>query len=224
LRVCDASPLRLAVLIGGGGSALQALLDVERAGALPATVAVVVSHRAGAGGLRRALDAGVAAVYLPPPPRRRGDDSAESADAARAAFEDTLAGVLRPFAVDFVVLAGWMLILSHRFLDAFPGAVLNLHPALLPPDGGDVARLADGRHIPAFRGAHAVADALAAGVDTTGATIHYAVPAVDRGPILGAREVPIAPGDTIETLHTRIKAVERQLLLETIGALARERA
>ncbi len=208
-------PLRLAVLLGGGGSALQALLDAERAGTLPATVAVVVSHRADAGGLRRALDAGVAAAYLPPPPRRR------RAGAEMDLFEDRLAGVLRPFAPDLVILAGWMLILSARFLDAFPRAVLNLHPALLPSDGGDTVGLRDGRRIPALRGAHAVADALAAGLATTGATIHYAAPEVDRGPVLRAAEAPILPGDSVDTLHARIKALEHRLLLETLTALWR---
>jgi len=208
-------PLRLAILVGGGGSALQALLDAERAGTLPATVAVVVSHRADAGGLCRALDAGVAAVYLPAPAGRR------RAGAEMDLFEDRLAGVLRPFAPDLVILAGWMRILSARFLDAFPRAVLNLHPALLPPDGGDTVALRDGRRIPALRGAHAVADALAAGLDTTGATIHYAVPEVDRGPVLCGAETPILPGDSVDTLHARIKTIEHRLLLETVAALWR---
>ena len=203
-------PLRLAVLLGGAGSALQALLDAARTESLPAEIAVVVSHRAEAVGLRRALDARLAAVYLPPPRSRAPVDTTR--------FDTRLADVLRSFEADLVVLAGWMLILSARFLDAFPGAVINLHPALLPCDGGDTVTLADGRRIPAFRGAHAVADALDAGVPVTGATIHIAVPEVDRGPVLRRGEVTIEPADTVETLHARIKAVEHRLLLETIAS------
>jgi phosphoribosylglycinamide formyltransferase-1 len=212
--------MRLAVLIGGGGSALQALIDAERGRAysntpLQATVAVVVSHRAEAGGLRRALGARVAAVYLPPPVGRR------RTPAAVAAYEERLVEVLRAFAVDLVVLAGWMLIFTPRFLDAFPGAVVNIHPALLPDDGGETVLLADGRTLPAFRGAHAVEDALAAGVDVTGATVHYVVPAVDAGPVLRRAEVPVLPGDTVEALHARIKEVEHRLLLEALTDLDR---
>jgi phosphoribosylglycinamide formyltransferase-1 len=173
----------------------------------------VASHRAEAGGLRRALDARVAAVYLPPPVGRRRTPEAV------AAYEERLVEVLRAFAVDLVVLAGWMLIFTPRFLDAFPGAVVNIHPALLPDDGSETVLLADGRTLPAFRGAHAVEDALGAGVDVTGATVHYVVPAVDAGPVLRRAEVPILPGDSVEALHARIKEVEHRLLLEALTDL-----
>ena len=213
-----APPLRLAVLLGGGGSALQALLEASQAGGAPAEVAVVISHRATAGGLHRALEAHLPAIYLPPPVGLRRTPE------AMAHYEQRLVALLRPFDVDLVALTGWMLVLSPLFLDAFPQAVLNIHPALLPADGGETVTLSDGRHIPAFRGAHAVQDALAAGVDTTGATVHYAAPAVDRGAVLATGEAPILPGDTPATLHARIKPIEHCLLLRTLAGLALARA
>jgi len=205
-------PLRLAVLLGGGGSALQALLEASQAGGAPAEVAVVISHRATAGGLHRALEAHLPAIYLPPPVGLRRTPL--------ALYEQRLVALLRPFDVDLVALTGWMLVLSPLFLDAFPQAVLNIHPALLPADGGETVTLSDGRRMPAFRGAHAVQDALAAGVDTTGATVHYAAPAVDRGAVLATGEAPILPGDTPATLHARIKPIEHRLLLQTVARLA----
>ncbi len=102
--------------------------------------------------------------------------------------------------VEVVAMAGFMTILEKPMFDAFAGRVLNTHPALLP----------------SFRGAHAVEEALAAGVKVTGCTIHVATLEVDSGPILAQEAVPVLPGDTIETLHERIKEVERRLYPETI--------
>jgi phosphoribosylglycinamide formyltransferase-1 len=97
-------------------------------------------------------------------------------------------------------MAGFMTVLDKPVFDAFPGRVLNTHPALLP----------------AFKGAHAVDEALAAGVKVTGCTVHLATPEVDDGPILAQEAVPVLPGDTVESLHERIKAVERRLYPHTI--------
>ncbi len=101
---------------------------------------------------------------------------------------------------DLVVMAGYMTILDKPIFDAFGDRVLNTHPSLLP----------------SFPGAHAVRDALAAGVKVTGCTVHVATPEVDRGPILAQEAVPVLPGDTVETLHERIKAVEHRLYPDTI--------
>ncbi len=102
--------------------------------------------------------------------------------------------------VDVVAMAGYMTILDKPVFDAFGGRVLNTHPSLLP----------------SFPGAHAVADALAAGVKVTGCTVHIATVEVDRGPILAQEAVPVLAGDTVETLHERIKAVEHRLYPDTI--------
>lgn len=198
---------RLAVLVSGSGTNLQALLDACRQGELPAEVAVVVSDRAQAGGLQRALDAGVAAIYLPLARRR---DPVE-----RRAFERRLADCLAAFRPDLIVLAGWMLVLSPEFLDRFPGRIVNLHPALLPEDGGPTVVTSRGEQ-PAFRGAHAVRDALAAGVPVTGTTVHFVTAVPDSGPVILKAEVPVLPGDDEETLHRRIKAVEHRLLPEAV--------
>ncbi len=118
----------------------------------------------------------------------------------RAEFTHRVVDALEAHAVDVVAMAGFMTILEKPIFDAFPGRVLNTHPSLLP----------------AFRGAHAVADALAAGVKVTGCTIHVATLEVDSGPILAQEAVPVLPGDTVADLHERIKAVEHRLYPATI--------
>jgi phosphoribosylglycinamide formyltransferase 1 len=206
---------RLAVLIAGSGTNLQALIDAGRSGELEAEVAVVVSHRAQAGGLRRALAARVPTVYLPAP---RRDDRA-----ARATFEQRLGDLLATFQPDLVVLAGWMLVLSPAFLARFAERILNVHPALLPGDGAPTVATSCGEQ-PAFRGAHAVRDALAAGVPVTGTTVHWVVAEPDAGPVILKAEVPVLPGEDEASLHQRIKGVEHRLLPEAVGLVLRERA
>jgi phosphoribosylglycinamide formyltransferase-1 len=206
---------RLAVLIAGSGTNLQALLDASRSGELEAEVVVVVSHRAEAAGLQRALAARVPTIYLPSP--RRGDP------AARSAFERRLGELLAGFEPDLVVLAGWMLVLSPAFLARFAGRLLNVHPALLPGDAGPSVATSRGEQ-PAFRGAHAVRDVLAAGVPLTGTTVHWVVAEPDAGPVILKAEVPVLPGDDEASLHERIKAVEHRLLPEAVGLVLRERA
>ena len=118
----------------------------------------------------------------------------------RLAFTHEVVDALDAQVVDVVVMAGFMTILDKPIFDAYDGRVLNTHPSLLP----------------AFRGAHAVADALAAGVKVTGCTVHVATLEVDSGPILAQEAVPVLEGDTAETLHERIKEVEHRLYPETI--------
>ncbi|MBX5450620.1 phosphoribosylglycinamide formyltransferase [Thermogemmatispora sp.] len=196
--------LRLGVLISGSGTNLQAIIDACESGRLPAAeVALVVSNVAGATGLQRALRHRLPAIYLP---WREREES-----------EQRLAALLELFRVDLVVLAGWMRILSADFLARFPRRVINLHPALLPDDpSADVYIASDGSSIPAFRGLHAIRQALEAGVKVTGSTVHYVTPAVDAGPVLCRAEVPILEGDSEETLHERVKAVEHRLVIEAI--------
>jgi phosphoribosylglycinamide formyltransferase-1 len=210
---------QVAVLISGSGSNLQALLDAEAAGTLGAQVSLVVSDRAAALGLRRALERGIAAAHVPLalPPRGPGRDL------ARAEWEQRLAAVVAAFTPDLVVLAGFMRILSPVFLNVFPGRVINLHPALLPADGGDTYTTSSGLGIPALRGAHVIPEALRRGLPVTGCTIHRVTPRVDDGPVLARAEVPVLPEDSAESLHERIKAEERRLIVAVVAALAAAR-
>jgi phosphoribosylglycinamide formyltransferase-1 len=210
------TPYRLAVLVSGGGSNLQALFDAQDAGALAGVeVALVVSDRADAFGLQRALRRGVPAAFVPLPPARPDDRVA-----VRAAWEDRLADVIAAFAPDLVVLSGFMRVLSASFLGRFPGRVINQHPALLPDGGGETVVTRGGLVIPALRGARVVPEALRRGLPVTGCTVHLVTPAVDDGPVLARAEVPVLPGDDESTLHERIKAEERRLIVEVVARLA----
>ena len=128
--------------------------------------------------------------------------------ADRVAFTHEVVDALERHQAQTVAMAGFMTILEKPIFDAFPGRVLNTHPSLLPD----------------FKGAHAVADALAAGVPVTGCTIHLATLEVDSGPILAQERVPVFPGDTKESLHERIKVVERRLYPQTLRAFVEGKA
>lgn len=206
------SPLRVVVLLSGSGSNLQALLDDEQG----YEIVAVVSDRPDAYGLQRGLQAGVATLCVP---LRRAKDKAE-----RDGWERTTAAVITAFDPDLLVMAGWMRVMSPWFIARFAPHIINQHPALLPPDDGPTVTLADGRTIPAIRGAHAVRDALRLGLGVTGCTIHRVTATVDVGPILAQREVPILPGDDETTLHARIKQSEHPLILQVVRAVASERA
>jgi len=184
---------RVAVLASGAGTNLQALLDDEFCGR---RVAVVVSDRAGARALERARDRGIPAVFLDP-----------ARSAGRDAFGRALLAVLAEHAVDVVVLAGFMRILAPEVVRAYEGRMLNVHPALLP----------------AFPGAHAVADALAWGARVTGVTIHLVDEEVDHGPIVFQEAVTIRDGDDVDSLAERIHEVEHRLLPGAVRALAEGR-
>jgi len=177
--------MRIGVLASGGGSNLEAILR----GGLP-VVAVVVDRACGATAVAEA--AGVPAELV----RRETFD----ADFDRAAYTERVLDALQLHGVELVVMAGFGTILDKQIHDAFPGRILNTHPALLP----------------SFPGWHAVDDALAAGVKVTGCTVHLATLEVDSGPILAQEAVPVLDGDTAETLHERIKEVEHRLYPETI--------
>jgi phosphoribosylglycinamide formyltransferase-1 len=200
----------IAVLLSGSGSNLQALLDAQAAGTLASEVTLVVSDRAQSYGLQRALKAGIAAAHIP---------LTASRGPLRQQWEQRLAGVIACFEPDLIVLAGFMRVLSPVFLERFPDKVINQHPALLPTDGGDTVTTSSGIVIPALRGAHVVAEALRLKLPVTGCTIHWVTPRVDDGPVLAKAEVPILPDDTVESLHERIKTVERRLIVETVNRL-----
>ena len=198
------APLRIAVLVSGSGSNLQALIDAIEGGQLPGVeIALVVSNKANAVGLQRALKHNLPAIFLP--------------WTQRAKTEARLAQLLHLFQADLIVLAGWMRILSGEFIAQFPSRIINLHPALLPDDGtGNTYITHSGTVIPVFRGLHAIRQALDAQIVTTGSTIHYVTPEVDAGPVLCREEVAIEEGDTEETLHERVKQVEHRLIVEAV--------
>ena len=201
---------RIAVLISGSGSNLQALIDAIESKQLPGVeIALVVSNNAHAHGLQRALKHKVPAIYLPWKQRRES--------------EARLVALLQLFQADLVVLAGWMRILSAEFLEQFPQRVINIHPALLPDDGtGSTYTTSDGNEIPVFRGLHVVQQALDAGVKVTGSCVHYVTPEVDAGPVICREEVAIQEGDDEETLHERLKMVEHRLIVEAVKICSQE--
>lgn len=194
-------PARLVVLISGSGSNLQAIMDAIRARLLDAQVVLVVSNRQAAFGLQRAEKAGIPTRYHPLKPYR-------DAGCSRAEYDADLARMVTEAAPDWIVLAGWMHILSHEFLRHFPYRVVNLHPAL------------PGR----FPGATAIADALAAfqagQIKKTGVMVHL-VPdeQVDRGPVLATEDVPIYATDTLDSLTNRMHQIEHRVLLSALARL-----
>ncbi len=188
---------RIAVLVSGTGSNLQAVLDAIGSGALDATVVAVVSNRADVYALERAEAAGVPTVCLVPGPGE-----------ARSDYDARLVATVAEFEPDFVLLAGWMRLLSMTFLSRFPNRVINLHPAL------------PGQ----FPGTHAIERALEAaqrlGLHRTGVMVHF-VPDenVDDGPVIATAEVDIHSDDTVETLSARVHAAEHALLITALRAV-----
>ena len=185
--------LELGVLVSGNGSNLQAILDAVQSKQLDARIRLVVSNREQAYALERARAAGVPAVVC----SHRGMGS-------REAYDEKLVSVLREAGVEYVVLAGFMRILSPLFVRAFRGRVLNIHPALLP----------------SFPGVNALGQALAHGVKVTGVTVHWVDDGVDTGPIIAQRAVPILPSDDEAALAKRVHSVEHELYVEVLRDLS----
>jgi phosphoribosylglycinamide formyltransferase-1 len=190
-------PARLVVLVSGSGTLLQALLDAAAQPGYPARVVAVGADRLGIEGLVRGERAGVEtfSVALRDHPDR---------DAWNAA----LTAAVAKHSPDLVVSAGFMKILGPGFLDGIGCPMINTHPALLP----------------SFPGTRGVADALAYGVKVTGTTVHLVDAGVDTGPVLAQAPVAVEPGDTVGSLHERIKIEERRLLVDVVAALARQGA
>jgi phosphoribosylglycinamide formyltransferase 1 len=190
-------PARVVVLVSGSGTLLQALLDATADPGYPAHVVAVGADRAGIEGLARAE-------------RARVPTFVESVRAYtdRMAWNAALTATVVAHQPDLVVSAGFMKILGAAFLKEIGCPMINTHPALLP----------------AFPGAHPVADTLAYGVKVTGATVHLVDDGVDTGPVLAQAAVEVRPGDTVDELHERIKIEERRLLVGTVAALARDGA
>ena len=180
---------RLGVLISGRGTNLQALVDATRSGTLDATLAVVVSSRVGAQGLDRARRADIDALFLDP----RGA-------ASRDDYDRAIARELRARDVGLVCLAGYMRLVGPALLEAFPNAILNIHPSLLP----------------SFPGLNAQHQAIAHGVKVSGVTVHLVTPELDGGPIIVQRAVPVLDGDTRDTLAERILVEEHRAYPEAV--------
>jgi phosphoribosylglycinamide formyltransferase-1 len=208
----------IAVFLSGSGTNLQALLDAQDAGQLGgAQISFVLSDKADAFGLQRALRRDIPAAFVPLP---RMPDAAARA-VARADWEQRILAVTRPFAPDLIVLSGFLRVLSADFLASSPAPMINQHPALLP-EHGDMLITDAGHEIPALRGLHVVAAALRRRLPVTGCTVHRVTPMVDAGPLLGRAEVPILPDDDEASLHERIKVAERRTIVEVVARLARE--
>lgn len=187
-------PARVVVLVSGTGSNLAALLAAAAGPGYPASVVAVGADRSGIPALDRATEAGVPTFVI-----RTGDHS------DRASWDRALAAEVGTFDPDLVVLAGFMKIVGPVFLARFGDRTINTHPSLQP----------------AFPGMHAVRDALDYGVKVTGVTVHLVDSGVDAGPVVAQAAVPVLDGDDESGLHERIKSVERGLLVETVGRLAR---
>ena len=188
---------RLVVLISGNGSNLQAILDACASGELDATVVSVISNKAEAFGLTRAHNAGVESIHFP-----------KLETESRQQYDSRLADYLTTRQPDYIILAGWMRILSNSFLSSFPNRVVNVHPAL--PE--------------TFPGIHSIERAYEAyqrkEIKHTGVMVHF-VPdeGVDNGPVLATEIVPIFADDTLESLEARVHQTEHKLLVVTLKQL-----
>jgi len=189
--------LKVAILISGRGSNMQALIEAAAATGFPAAIALVVSNVPGAEGLARAACAGVPAAAID---HRKFGKGLEG----NRAFETALDAALQAAGAELVCLAGFMRLLSADFVARWQGRIVNIHPSLLP----------------AFKGLDVHAQMLRAGVKIAGCTVHYVSAEMDAGPIIGQAAVPVLAGDTPETLAARILAAEHQLYPECVRRIA----
>ena len=187
--------LKIGVLVSGSGTNLQAIIDAANEG-LPVEIAYVVSSRPDAYGIKRAKAAGIPVLVL-------NRDVYADAAAADKLIADTLAAS----GVEYIIMAGYMRMVTDVLLNAFPNRIVNLHPALLP----------------SFKGAHAIQDAFDAGVKVTGVTVHFANAEYDKGPIIAQRAVNVREDDTVDTLEERIHEVEHEIYPQVLGWLADKR-
>jgi len=189
---------RIVVLVSGNGSNLQALIDACHAGTIAGEIVTVISNRAKAFGLERAAKAGIPVQVAAYRPFKGLEDG-------RGAYDSALAERVSALQPDIIVLAGFMRILTGRFLNAFPGRVINLHPAL-PGE---------------YPGLHAIDrawdDAQRGLRDHTGIMVHEVIEEVDAGPVLGTAVVPIAPGMSLEALEAAVHGAEHQLLVDVVA-------
>lgn len=188
-----AAPLKIGVLISGSGTNLQAIVDRIADGLLNAEVALVVSSRPGVRGIERAREAGLPVLVM---------EKSEYAEPEAA--DEKIAAALKEAGCEYVIMAGYMRMVRKPLLEAYPGRIVNLHPALLP----------------SFKGAHAIQDAFDYGVKVTGVTVHFADDKYDCGPIIAQRALPVEEGWDVDTLEEHIHAIEHELYPEVVGWLA----
>ena len=190
--------IRIAVLVSGGGTNLQALIDAQQAGEIPdGEIALVVSNKTGAYALERAAKAGIPAVTV----------TKKANGGTQEGFEQALLAVLKENRIDLVILAGFLAILSAGFTRAYNDRIINVHPSLIPSFCGK-----------GFYGLHVHEAALAYGVKLSGATVHFVSEECDGGPIIAQKAVPVLEGDTPETLQRRImEEAEWKLLPEAVA-------
>ena len=189
----ETAPLKIGVLVSGSGTNLQAIIDRIADGSLNAEVALVVSSRPGVRGIERAQAAGLPVLVM----EKSEYAEPEAADAK-------IATALKEAGCGYVIMAGYMRMVRKPLLDAYPGRIVNLHPALLP----------------SFKGAHAIQDAFDYGVKVTGVTVHFADDKYDCGPIIAQRALPVEEGWDVDTLEEHIHAIEHELYPEVVGWLA----
>lgn len=188
--------LRLGILASGGGTNLQAIIDRIQDGTLHAEIALILSNKPSSGALQRGRQAGIPTLCI---------DQRQYKD--RLEFDRAMVAALTEVNVDLVVMAGFMRLISNEFLEAFPGRIMNIHPALLP----------------AFAGLNAQKQALEHGARITGCTVHFVDAGVDTGPIIVQAAVPVLQDDTLETLSTRILRQEHRIYPEAIRLFAEGR-
>ncbi len=181
---------KIAVLISGRGSNMQALIEAAKAPDYPAEIVLVLSNNPDAGGLAIAEEAGIETEVVDHRDFEKRDD-----------FEEALDQLLRMYGARFVCLAGFMRILTASFTERWRDLLINIHPSLLP----------------SFKGLHTHERALEAGVRVHGCTVHYVRPEMDAGPIIGQAAVPVLHGDTPETLGARVLAAEHQLFPQCVA-------
>ena len=196
-KASSEDPLRLAVLISGSGSGMVALIEHQHSSSESAHItSVVISNREGVAGLQKATDLGVKAIAI---------SSSSAMD--REAHERDIHSVLKEHEIEAVILSGYMRLLTPWFVERWEGRMLNIHPSLLPR----------------FPGAHAHRDVIAAGVDSTGCTVHFVDSGMDSGLIIAQREIPVLENDDEESLQQRVKKIEHMLYPEVIDAFAEGR-
>lgn len=181
---------RIAFLVSGSGTNMANLIRKIKAGEVPADPAVVISNKPNVKALDRARELGVPTMVIP-----------HQDYATRELFDAALTRCIDSHKIDLIVLAGFMRVLTEGFVKKYYGKLINIHPALLP----------------AFPGAHAIKDAWDAKVKETGVTVHFVDPGVDSGAIILQRKVPVLPADTLESLETRIHAVEYEIYPEALN-------
>ena len=193
----------IAVLVSGGGTNLQALIDAQQQGMFgEGRITAVISSKEGAYALERAAKAGIPGYVLP----RKEFDS-------NRAMTVALVEKLRELSIDLVVLAGCMVIFTEELVNAYPNAIMNVHPALIPSFCGE-----------GYYGLHVHEKAIAYGVKLSGATVHFVTAECDGGPIIAQQAVPVLPGDTPEVLQKRImEQAEWKLLPEAVALFCQDR-